>query len=55
MFKCKECGAEYEEKPDYCDCGNDTFEQVESAPKSEKAPKIEQTPQIKISSIQKEH
>ena len=28
MFKCKECGAEYEEKPDYCDCGNDEFEEV---------------------------
>ena len=26
MYKCKECGAEYEEKPDYCDCGNDEFE-----------------------------
>ena len=29
MFKCKECGAEYEEKPDYCDCGNDEFVQTE--------------------------
>ena len=28
MYKCKECGAEYEEKPDYCDCGNDEFEEV---------------------------
>ena len=28
MFRCKECGAEYEEKPDYCDCGNDEFEEV---------------------------
>lgn len=27
MFRCKECGCEYEEKPDYCDCGNDTFEE----------------------------
>ena len=25
MYKCKECGAEYEVKPDYCDCGNDEF------------------------------
>lgn len=25
MYKCKECGAEYEIKPDYCDCGNDEF------------------------------
>ena len=28
MYKCKECGAEYEVKPDYCDCGNDEFEGV---------------------------
>ncbi len=28
MYRCKECGAEYEEKPDYCDCGNDEFETV---------------------------
>ena len=28
MYKCKECGAEYEEKPDYCDCGNDEFEEA---------------------------
>ena len=28
MFKCKECGTEYQTKPDYCDCGNDTFEEV---------------------------
>lgn len=26
MYKCKECGAEYEQKPDYCDCGNNEFE-----------------------------
>ena len=25
MFKCTECGSEYETKPDYCDCGNDEF------------------------------
>ena len=28
MYKCKECGSEFEEKPDYCDCGNDEFEEV---------------------------
>lgn len=28
MYKCKECGTEYEIKPEYCDCGNDTFEIV---------------------------
>ena len=28
MFKCKECGSEYDTKPDYCDCGNDTFDEI---------------------------
>ena len=28
MFKCSECGQEFEIKPDYCDCGNDIFEEV---------------------------
>ena len=28
MYRCKECGAEFEEKPDYCDCGNDDFEEI---------------------------
>lgn len=36
MFKCKECGQEYKEKPDYCDCGNDTFDEIVTAQKEEK-------------------
>ena len=28
MFRCKECGSEFDIKPDYCDCGNDTFEEI---------------------------
>ncbi len=28
MFICKECNAEYDEKPDYCLCGNNTFEYI---------------------------
>lgn len=28
MFRCKECQTEYEIKPDYCDCGNDTFDEI---------------------------
>lgn len=28
MYKCKECGAEFDIKPDYCDCGNDTFDEI---------------------------
>ena len=26
MYKCSECGKTFNQKPDYCDCGNDTFE-----------------------------
>lgn len=29
MYKCKECNTEYKVKPDYCDCGNDTFDYIE--------------------------
>ena len=28
MYKCTECNAQYEECPDFCDCGNDTFEEL---------------------------
>ena len=28
MYKCKECGAKYEIKPEYCECGNDSFVKV---------------------------
>jgi len=28
MFKCTECGQEFDIKPDYCDCGNDIFEEI---------------------------
>ena len=28
MYKCKECLKEYKEKPDYCDCGNDSFDEI---------------------------
>ena len=41
MFKCKECGTEYDIKPDFCDCGNDTFEEVATPVKEE----IKQTSQ----------
>lgn len=28
MFRCTECNTEYQQCPDFCDCGNDTFEEV---------------------------
>ncbi len=47
MFRCSECAAEYDIKPDYCDCGNDTFEEIIAKPEPEKKPepKIQRTPQ----------
>jgi len=30
MFRCTECKAEYAKKPDYCDCGNDLFDEIAS-------------------------
>ena len=36
MYKCTECGAEYETKPDFCDCGNDTFTCEEAVKEPEK-------------------
>lgn len=32
MYICKECNSKYKIKPDYCDCGNDTFDYVEDKP-----------------------
>ena len=58
MYKCTECGCEYKEKPYFCDCGNDVFEDVQtvnpepakpdSAPKPAPAPRpaINQEPKI---------
>lgn len=28
MFRCTECNAEYKYKPEYCDCGNNTFDEI---------------------------
>lgn len=30
MFRCTDCGKEYETRPDYCECGNDNFDEVGS-------------------------
>ena len=32
MYICSECNAKYKLKPDYCECGNDSFEFLEDAP-----------------------
>lgn len=28
MYRCTECNTEYTKCPEYCDCGNDTFEEI---------------------------
>lgn len=47
MYRCKECGAEYEVKPDYCDCGNDEFESVNPAEQKTQEAKTVNIPQEK--------
>lgn len=43
MFRCKECQTEYEIKPDYCDCGNDTFDEIINIQEINQEPKQEKT------------
>lgn len=50
MYKCKECGTEYETKPDYCDCGNDTFDEILPEPP---APKNDVTNVTKLNKVEK--
>ena len=38
MYRCKECSKEFEAKPDYCDCGNDEFEEIIENAEIEKEP-----------------
>ena len=37
MFKCLDCEKTYKEKPDYCECGNNTFEEIGVVSKVEKS------------------
>lgn len=46
MFKCKECGCEYKDKPEFCDCGNDEFEEID-----EVLQEVPQKVQQKVSSV----
>lgn len=44
MYRCTECQEEYKEKPNYCSCGNDEFEEIiEPSAKSEQPVKAEKT------------
>lgn len=49
MYKCIDCGKEYKEKPEFCECGNNIFEEFGiSTPKPQKIEvKENKTPTIK--------
>lgn len=32
MYRCTECKEEFKEKPEYCTCGNDEFEEFTAPP-----------------------
>lgn len=34
MYRCKECQAEYKDKVEYCDCGNNTFDYIADLPQT---------------------
>ena len=53
MFKCSECGQEFEIKPDYCDCGNDIFEEVLNVEKIDEPVKIEEKNAVKSEKAEK--
>ena len=38
MYRCKDCGLEYKEKVDYCDCGNNTFDFIAGKPQKSGKP-----------------
>ena len=51
MYRCRECKAEYNQKVDYCDCGNNTFDIINDAPITEEkqSPINVKTPKDSIS------
>lgn len=53
MYKCTICSKEYEIKPDYCDCGNDTFDEIVEAKSFEEDFEVEKRkfPTKKVLSI----
>lgn len=53
MFKCTVCSKEYEIKPDYCDCGNDMFDEIVEAKSLEEDFEVEKSkfPTKKVLSI----
>lgn len=43
MYKCTDCGQEFDTKPEYCDCGNNIFEEIIAEKKVKRAVKFKQT------------
>ena len=43
MYKCTDCGQEFDTKPEYCDCGNNIFEEIIAEKKVKSAVKFKQT------------
>lgn len=44
MYKCKECKAVYKDKIDYCDCGNNVFEEISDVPVKSSETRVKPTP-----------
>ena len=44
MYRCTECKEEFKEKPDYCTCGNDEFEEFTAPPVKDSTFQQEQQP-----------
>lgn len=44
MYRCTDCGQEFEIKPEYCDCGNNVFEEILPAKSPEPVPAAPYTP-----------
>ena len=42
-FRCTDCGCEYENKPDYCNCGNNTFDEIIQKQTEKPTPQLEST------------
>ena len=42
MYRCRECKAEYREKVEYCDCGNNTFDYIEDSKPAVKQASVKQ-------------
>ena len=53
MYRCKDCGKEYKEKVEYCDCGNNMFDYIEDFVPSIKPVKSQEHPKQPLSVEQK--